>query len=185
MIEKIYAKIEEIKKEFIICSFNNLVIKIFTPANNEFKLGNYYYINTVLEMRLDRNEVNLYGFLDTIAKELYQNLRTIQGMGPKSCLNILSAKNAQDIIVAIINKDLNFLTSIPRISRITAEKIITELAKKYIKNNLVNKDLDKIIIKLKELGFTQKSIDEVVPKLDLTQATEPLMKEAIIKIKNG
>mgnify|MGYP000066265275 CR=1 FL=1 len=47
----------------------------------------------------------------------------------------------------------------------------------------IKKDLVLIIKKLRELGFSDKSIDNVIPKLNLAQSIEPLMKEAIVKIK--
>lgn len=70
---------------------------------------------------------DLYGFQTPIDKTLFLTLLTVNGIGPKSAMGILSAVGTQDLIQAIVRGDQAYLTSIPGIGKKTAERVVVEL----------------------------------------------------------
>lgn len=75
----------------------------------------------------------LYGFMSKKELELFKYLITVNGIGPKGGLAILSAMDVEMIFYAITNKDSKSLAKAPGIGNKTAEKIILELSSKLSK----------------------------------------------------
>ncbi len=70
---------------------------------------------------------DLYGFSTKFEKELFFTLLSVNGIGPKSALGILSAVEANQLIQAIMEGDQASLTRIPGIGKKTAERVVVEL----------------------------------------------------------
>ena len=186
MIEKIIAKIESVFKEYIIVNLNNLFFKINVASPDRYEINKEYLINLVTEYKFDRNEINLYGFINNGEKELFLALRQIQGIGPKLCLAILNKDEPEVIIHHILINDQKYLSSIPRISNNMAEKITSEFIKKY-KQNKIKTNFDNLNIlanSLTELGYKKNQIKEILPLLNPNLELDILIKEAIKMIKN-
>ncbi|MFZ9594529.1 MAG: Holliday junction branch migration protein RuvA [Bdellovibrionia bacterium] len=76
---------------------------------------------------------DLYGFLHPEEKELFLILLSVNGVGPKSALGILSAMDAQVLVTAIIQDDQSLLTRVSGIGKKTAERLVLELRDKLKK----------------------------------------------------
>ncbi len=70
---------------------------------------------------------DLYGFSTQFEKELFLILLSVNGVGPKSALGILSSVEPSILIEAIVQADQAFLTKIPGIGKKTAERVVVEL----------------------------------------------------------
>jgi holliday junction DNA helicase RuvA len=70
---------------------------------------------------------DLYGFSSPAEKALFLTLLSVNGIGPKSALGMLSGVDSEQLINAIILGDKAFLTGIPGIGKKTAERIVVEL----------------------------------------------------------
>ncbi len=70
---------------------------------------------------------DLYGFSTYFEKELFLVLLTVNGVGPKSALGVLSSVEPTQLIEAIVHSDQAFLTRIPGIGKKTAERVVLEL----------------------------------------------------------
>jgi Holliday junction DNA helicase RuvA len=70
---------------------------------------------------------DLYGFSTVFEKELFLILLTVNGVGPKSALGVLSSVEPGELIEAIVQADQAFLTQIPGIGKKTAERVVLEL----------------------------------------------------------
>lgn len=72
------------------------------------------------------NGITLYGFLDKEDREMFQHLISINGVGPRVALNLLSTQDAYTIGQIIRQKDEKRLSQVPGIGLKTARRIIME-----------------------------------------------------------
>jgi Holliday junction DNA helicase RuvA len=74
--------------------------------------------------------IQLFGFKTLRERDLYLRVISVQGIGAKSGITMLSGMSADEIIMAIRTNDLARLTSIPGVGRKTAERLVIELRDK-------------------------------------------------------
>ena len=80
-----------------------------------------------------REEVlQLYGFKTARERELFMQIISVSGIGPKIAITLLSGMGANEIIASIRTNNLARLTSIPGVGRKTAERLVVELRDKII-----------------------------------------------------
>ena len=147
---------------------------------------------TYLHVREDIME--LYGFYDDYERDVFMQLNSISGIGPRSAMNILSGTNPIEFKKKIIDSDVASLTSIPGIGTKTAKRIIVELKDKFTDQDtgsdldflLVSGDKDKIddVTKvLISLGYKRSAINQVIKKLvakdGLDENIEDIIKGAL------
>ena len=147
---------------------------------------------TYLHVREDIME--LYGFYDDYERDVFMQLNSISGIGPRSAMNILSGTNPIEFKKKIIDSDVASLTSIPGIGTKTAKRIIVELKDKFTDQDtgsdldflLVSSDKDKIddVTKvLISLGYKRSAINQVIKKLvskdGLDENIEDIIKGAL------
>ena len=72
----------------------------------------------------------LFGFSSLVAKKLFELLITVQGVGPKAALAILSLSNSETVRNAIANGDAIFITQASGVGKKTAERVVVDLSDK-------------------------------------------------------
>ena len=85
-------------------------------------------VDTYLHVREDT--MQLYGFADRAERELFIQLLTVNGVGPKVALAIVSGSPAEELRRAIVREDIARFMVIPGIGKKTAERIVLELKEK-------------------------------------------------------
>jgi holliday junction DNA helicase RuvA len=99
------------------------------PRNSQYDL---LPVGKVIELfiytHVREDQLDLYGFGTRSEKELFLTLLSVNGIGPKGGLSILSGSDPGQLIQAIIDGDKAFLTKVPGIGKKTAERVVLELA---------------------------------------------------------
>lgn len=72
----------------------------------------------------------LFGFSSLTAKRLFELLITVQGIGPKAALSILSIGDSETVRNAIANSDSVFITKANGVGKKTAERVVVDLSDK-------------------------------------------------------
>ena len=90
--------------------------------------GGEVVVETYLHVREDA--LQLYGFADAAERELFLQLLTVTGIGPKVALAIVSGSPAAELRRAIVLEDTARFQAIPGIGKKTAERIVLELKEK-------------------------------------------------------
>jgi Holliday junction DNA helicase RuvA len=85
-------------------------------------------VETYLHVREDT--MQLYGFADRAERELFVQMLTVNGIGPKVALAIVSGSPAEELRRAIVREDTARFMAIPGIGKKTAERIVLELKEK-------------------------------------------------------
>jgi len=82
-------------------------------------------LETYMVVREDA--LQLYGFAERAERELFVQLLTVNGVGPKVALAIVSGSPADELRRAIVREDIARFVAIPGIGKKTAERIVLEL----------------------------------------------------------
>ena len=85
-------------------------------------------VDTYLHVREDT--MQLYGFADREERELFVQLLTVSGVGPKVALAIVSGSPAAELRRAIVREDSARFQAIPGVGKKTAERIVLDLKDK-------------------------------------------------------
>ncbi len=91
-------------------------------------LGEVMRCYTFLSVREDAME--LFGFASREEKELFLQLTSVSGIGPKTALGLLGSMPLRDLNLAILLGDVNALSRAPGIGKKTAQRIALELKDK-------------------------------------------------------
>lgn len=140
---------------------------------------------------------DLYGFLDSSEKIMFEQLTSISGIGPRSALQILSLSGVQVLYENVIKNNVAYLTQISGIGKKIAEKIVLELKDKLPKiafefdqsvkeNNSINMSENMDVFEaLKSMGYTPREAKEAVEKITDTDLTlEQKIKLALKNVHN-
>ncbi|HOX41472.1 MAG TPA: Holliday junction branch migration protein RuvA [bacterium] len=113
---------------------------------------------------------DLYGFLTFEELELFEKLISVNGVGPKAGLSIMSAGKSEDIIRAIQSDNTAFFTAISGIGKKVAAKIILDLKSKL--SGIGGDDFfgaiidsDETLEALLSLGYKGSEVQGVLAKL--------------------
>lgn len=131
----------------------------------------------------------LFGFSSLAAKKLFELLITVQGVGPKAALAILSLGTAEEVRNSIANSDAAYVTGASGVGKKTAERVVIDLSDKvglpthYQSGTTVQTDLntnDEALEALMALGYTladaTKALEGVDPKLPTSQRVTEALK---------
>jgi len=91
-------------------------------------MGQEVRLHTYTHVREDAFQ--LYGFLTRDDREIFKQLISVSGIGPKGGLAVLSVMSADDLRFAIMAADATAISRAPGIGKKTAERIILELREK-------------------------------------------------------
>lgn len=72
----------------------------------------------------------LFGFSSLAAKKIFELLITVQGVGPKAALAILSLADSETVRNAIAGSDTAFITRASGVGKKTAERVVVDLSDK-------------------------------------------------------
>ncbi len=73
---------------------------------------------------------SLIGFLEKSDRDFFRKLISVNGIGPQLAISLLENKQADELIIAITQKDIGLLTSCPGIGKRIAERLVVELHSK-------------------------------------------------------
>jgi Holliday junction DNA helicase RuvA len=99
------------------------------PRNTQYELlPTGKVIELFIHTHVREDQLDLYGFASKSEKELFLTLLSVNGIGPKGALSILSGADTNQLIQAIIDGDKALLTKLPGVGKKTAERMVLELA---------------------------------------------------------
>ena len=127
--------------------------------------------------------LDLFGFESEEQKHLFEILLSISGIGPKTALAI-SDRGLRLIKSAVKKSDVDFFTSIPRLGKKNAQKIIIELKSKLKDSQdftFEDESEESMSIQnaLLTMGFDKKEIQQILSKLDPALSIEDKIRHAL------
>ena len=131
MIAYVKGIIEDITEDNVVVDMNGFGINVRISADTASRLpgiGEETKLYTYTCVREDA--FLLYGFLSRNDLEIFKKCITVNGIGPKGALAILSVMDADSLRFAIISGDTKAISKAPGIGARTAERLILELKDK-------------------------------------------------------
>lgn len=131
MISFLKGKLAGVTTESVIIDVNGFGMEVNAPANvidRMPQVGSDIELFTYLSVKEDA--MTLYGFAEKDDLNLFKLLITVNGIGPKAALSIISTIPADTLRFAILADDAKTLSRAPGIGLKTAKKIVLELKDK-------------------------------------------------------
>jgi Holliday junction DNA helicase RuvA len=143
MIAYLAGKLLEKHANTAIVDVGGVGYEVSIPLTTFYELGE---VGADVELRIythvREDAIQLFGFKSLRERDLYLRLISVQGIGPKSGIAMLSGLSADEIIAAIRSNNLARLTSIPGVGQKTAERVVIELRDKVSELSAVDSPLD-------------------------------------------
>jgi holliday junction DNA helicase RuvA len=179
MYAYIIGTIAEIEPTNVVLDNQGVGYLIVAPNPYIYKLGET--VKMYLHHHVREDQDTLYGFDTKEARNLFEDLISVSGIGPKSALSILASGKPDQIEYAIENQDVKFLTKFPGIGPKSAQQIILDLKGKLDKKALdINTNhKDEVQEALMALGYSASELRKVISKLDPALPTEKRIKQAL------
>ena len=163
MIASLSGKLTLIGKSEIVLEVNgvgyllNVSSKLITSLD---EIGSELTLFTDLQIRDDK--IVIYGFASSKDQNIFKLLQTVQGVGPRAALSILSTLNVDELILAISSGDKVMISRADGVGPKVAGRITTELVEKVssLNNSLFNNSISKNIpVTLQEKLNNNKNSD--------------------------
>ena len=153
--------------------------------DDEVKLYTYHHVREQAE--------ELFGFTSLAAKKIFELLISVQGVGPKAAIAILSLAPAEEVRSAIANGDSAYVSKASGVGKKTAERVIVDLKDKvglptYYNGNTktatvtVPVENDEALDALMALGFdlanATKALEGIDPKLSVEERIRQALKNS-------
>jgi Holliday junction DNA helicase RuvA len=138
-------------------------------------------VETYMHVREDT--LQLYGFAERAERELFIQLLSVNGVGPKVALAIVSGSPADELRRAIVREDTARFQAIPGIGKKTAERIVLELKEKIVADGDIAAPTDLTARDaLVELGYNvvdaERALAEVDQELPIEEQVRAALRQA-------
>ena len=134
MIGKLRGRVDETGEESVILDVGGVGYHVFCSSRTLAALppaGEMAQL--IIESHVREEHFHLYGFPDSVEREWFRLLTTVQRVGNKMALSIMGAYTPQQLAHAIIAKDTTAFSRISGVGPKLAERIVTELKDKVAK----------------------------------------------------
>lgn len=195
MFSYIKGDLMEISGDSIVVENNGIGFRVFIPGSvipSLPSVGNEIKIHTYFQVKEDA--MNLYGFLAKDDLYVFKLLLSVNGIGPKGALSILSAMTPDDLRFAVLAGDSKMISTAPGIGNKTAQRLIIELKDKLSIEDVINKEegislpknddnRNEAVQALVALGYSRSEAYKAVNKVQGEHSdTEELLKLALKKM---
>lgn len=178
-------------ENFAVIEAGGIGYKIYTSAINLEKMpfsGEELLMYTHFYVREDTQD--LYGFIANDEITLFLQLLSINGVGPKAALSIMSALTYEQLALAVMTNDAKTLTKAQGIGPKAAQRIILELKDKLKTTDALPEEIKTVsqeqensqseaVTALTVLGYSVSEAKHAVSKVDPTLGVENIIKEAL------
>ena len=130
MIALLKGIIEEVGDGWAVVDVNGVGYLIFCSTRTLGRLAVGEAASIHVETHVREDHIHLYGFLETNEREWFKVLTTVQGVGAKVGLAILSGMTVADFHRCVQLEDAAMLVKIPGVGKKTAERLIIEMRDK-------------------------------------------------------
>ena len=202
MIGCLKGKILEINDgKVLLLTANGIGYELFFNQENKISLdvdSTLFYTTNIIK----ETSSELYGFLTSYEKKIFELLISVKGVGPKSAFSMINSIGPRDIVQAIIMDNKKVLSSAPGIGNKAASQIVLDLSSKISKfcdgqlfknhsellnaknvneqqmslGSINNKFMDETLMACKELGFKESEIlslaQNILNKTEITSSEQ-------------
>ena len=128
MIAALRGRLMEKQPARVIVDVNGVGYDVQVPLSTYGQLGDVGAdVSLRVHTHVREEQIALFGFLTALEQQIFERLISVNGIGPKVALAVLSGVAPGDLVAAVQGNEPARLTAIPGIGRKTAERIVLEL----------------------------------------------------------
>lgn len=168
MINYLRGKIKLIKAGFLVLEVSGIGHRV--TISPELAVKENENIELYVHEHIKEDSDDFYGFKSWEELELFERLISVNGVGPKAGMSIMSSSKPDKIINSIISDDLSFFTGISGIGKKVAAKIILDLKSKLSGldgSSIIysGEDTNDVLDALVSLGYKKSEVIQIVSSI--------------------
>ena len=191
MIAYLRGRVVDKQPNRVIIDIQGVGYDVHVPLSTFYEIGeegSEASLHVYTHVREDA--LQLYGFLTTLERQLFERLITISGIGPKLAIAALSGMDPRELLLAVQRADVARLTSIPGVGKKTAERIVLEL-KDRLAQLVISTAADApqaptgpdrlradVLSALQNLGYHRPQAEKAIESA-VTSMTDPTFEDAL------
>jgi Holliday junction DNA helicase RuvA len=188
MIAKLSGVVEEKLIDYVVINVSGVGYGVFVSLEDYEKLIVSEPAKIYIYEHIREQSHDLFGFIDSTTRQFFELLLSVNGVGPKMALNVLSIGNANTVREAIAGGNVLFIQKASGVGKRVAERVVVDLKDKV---GLVSTDLsatgllqaadnkDEAIQALMALGYSAPDAAKALHDVDSSLPTEERIKLAL------
>lgn len=196
MIAHLKGRVENISESSLVLDVNGVGYNVICSARTLSEAKSEPHLKLFTELVVREDSWTLYGFFSEQEKFWFNTLTSVQGVGGKVAIAILSALSDDEIYNGFLSGDKNTFTRASGVGPKLSMRIISELKDKIIgKVNVVQTAavsvksgvVEDVISALSNLGYQRSDVIGVISKMEVPEdmSFDSLLKKALSKIASG
>jgi len=188
MIAHVFGSVSEIVGNSVIIDVSGIGYEVQIPTTDVDGLTLNQHVKFYTHHHVREQTEELFGFSSLASKKLFEMLITVQGVGPKAALAILSLGSGEHVRNAIANSDSAFITRASGVGKKTAERVVVDLADKvglpivYTQDSgtqMIIETNDDALEALMALGYTLHDATSALSDVDTSLPTNVRVAQAL------
>ena len=189
MIATLFGTVSEKLGDMVVLDVGGIGYGIYVTQEDwaKLKIANEAKFYTYEHIREQSHD--LFGFIDIVAKQLFEKLLNVNGVGPRMAMAVLSVGSTNDVRTAIAEGNVKFLQAASGVGKKVAERIVVDLKDKvglgdnpeattFLTSPVVNR-FDEAQEALVALGFTAHDAALALNDIDNSLPIEERVKLAL------
>ena len=194
MISYVSGIVEYVDTEKVVVDNHGIGISVFMTNDDLSVIGEGEEIKIHTYFNVKEDMMQLYGFLNRENLELFKLLLTVNKVGPKGALAILTTCPGEMLKMSIVSGDAKTIANAQGIGAKTAERVVLELKDKieidgiedFVPDNssVDNTFANDVVDALVELGYPKSEALATVKRIEVTEdmSEEDILKIALMQI---
>ena len=188
MIARISGELLEVRLTSLVIEAGGLGYEVLVAPDIAASLQVGERIELFTSQVIREDSSTLFGFRNIQARELFDQVQTVSGVGPKVAHSLLSSFTPDDLRIAIGSGDLKSLEKVPGIGKKVASRIVLELQDKF-GNQMQQRELiggkwrTSLRDALTSLGYSTREADSAIDKtLESVEKPDQMDLSELLKI---
>lgn len=181
MIAKITGTVQEILQGSIIVDVAGVGYEIIITSREQDFVNVGEEQSFYIAENIKEDEHSLYGFFEIESRNIYYQLTSVNGVGPKAAMAILNTHTANEITSAVMSENISLFSAVSGVGKKTAQRIILDLKGKLVTEIDLEDDLssDAAYQALLSLGYKNADAKKALANISKDQAVADRVKQAL------
>lgn len=190
MIATLEGTVSEKLQDVVVLNINGVGYGVLVTAEDFGNLAVGEGSKVYIHEHIRENSHDLYGFCQRDTQQLFEQLLTVNGIGPRMALNMLSIGAAGQVKQAIASGDVKFIQQANGVGKRVAERVVVELKDKVglvgveldasgLLQSETNLAKDEAVEALMTLGYTAQDASKALAGVADDLPTEDRVKKAL------
>lgn len=195
MYEYIKGIFKGMNKEYVVVENNDIGYCLYASGNTISNMPDVEGQVQLFIQQIVRDDfIGLYGFYTKEERDMFNLLLTINGIGAKAALSLLSISSINNLKYAILTSDIKTLMKAPGVGKKTAQRIILELKDKFKDNEALQpmdvisdnskNSYDEALAALIALGYSEKEATKALESVNIADSLEDVIKQCLKYLMN-